>query len=60
MIIELTNGRLLDCVSDSPIENTNIIIEDGLIKDIYKGQSQNKADILKINCGGKTGLGDFF
>jgi len=54
MITELTNGRLLDCVSDSPIENTNIIIEDGLIKDIYQGQSQNNPDILKINCGGKT------
>ncbi len=32
MIIELVNGRLLDCISDSPLEDTNIIIEDGVIR----------------------------
>lgn len=54
MIIELTNGRLLDCISDSPFEDTNIIIEDGLIKDICKGKRQHSADVLMINCEGKT------
>lgn len=54
MMIELNNGRLLDCVSNDPIENSNVIIKDGLIKDIYQGQSKRNSNILQINCNGKT------
>jgi len=54
MMIELTNARLLDCIGDSPFEDTHIIIEDGLIKDISKSKRQHSADVLMINCEGKT------
>ncbi len=54
MQIELTNGRLLDCIGESPIENTNIIVENGLIKDIYQGQCKKKSGKVQLNCSGKT------
>ncbi|MFC2028813.1 amidohydrolase family protein [Chloroflexota bacterium] len=54
MITELVNGRLLDCVCESPNENTSIIIEDGLIKNIYHGERLHSSDALTINCEGKT------
>ncbi len=54
MITELINARLLDCVGDSPVENTNIVIENGLIRDIYQGKSKNDTDKNQIDCRGKT------
>jgi imidazolonepropionase-like amidohydrolase len=54
MITELSNGRLLDCIGDNPQENANIIIEDGIIKDIYTGVHQHKTETLVVDCHGKT------
>lgn len=54
MITELSNGRILDCVGDVPFENGTVIIEDGIIKEIYTGNRQYSHEVKKVNCQGKT------
>jgi len=54
MIIALTNGRLLDCVGNEPSEDVAVVIEDGMIKDIYEGTRDTSVFDLVIDCKGKT------
>ncbi|MCJ7622546.1 MAG: amidohydrolase family protein, partial [Anaerolineaceae bacterium] len=54
MINALTNTRLLDCIGDEPLEDTTIITEGGLIKDIYQGSSVKNPHANVIDCKGKT------
>lgn len=56
MLTVITNARLLDCIGDEPLEDTSVVIENGVIKDIYSGERPLPADALVINVGGKTVL----
>ncbi len=49
-----SNGRLLDCAGDEPLENMSVIIEDGLIKDILPGNKVTESFDLQIDCSQKT------
>lgn len=53
-IIVLTNGRLLDCVGDEPLENASVVIEDGIIKNVYSGEKPLPKEATVINVGGRT------
>ncbi|MCK4830151.1 hypothetical protein KA005_81285, partial [bacterium] len=54
MLSALTNGRLLDCVGDEPLENASVLFEDGEIKEIYSGGKPLPDGAATINVGGKT------
>lgn len=56
MITILTNGRLLDCIGDEPQENSSIVIEEGLIKDVYQGEKSTPNGALTIDVGRRTVL----
>jgi len=56
MITSITNCRMLDCVGDEPIENTTIIVEDGIIKDISQGTNSLTIEARVINAKGRTVL----
>ena len=52
----ITNDRLLDCVGDEPLENASVVVEDGVIKDVYSGKRQIPAGATVIDVGGRTVL----
>lgn len=54
MLSALTNGRLLDCVRDEPLENASVLFEDGEIKEIYSGEKPLPDGAATINVGVKT------
>ena len=54
MITVLTNSRLLDCVGDEPFEDASVVIEEGLIKDIYSGKKALPGEATVINVGDRT------
>ena len=56
MIKVITNGRLLDCIGDEPLEDSSVVVEDGVIKDVYFGKKPLPADATVIDVGGKTVL----
>lgn len=61
MITVIKNGRLLDCVGDEPLEDASVVIEDGVIKDIYSGKKSFPSEAMVIDAKGKTvmpGLSD--
>lgn len=61
MITVIKNGRLLDCVRDEPLEDASVVIEDGVIKDIYSGKKSFPSEAIVIDAKGKTvmpGLSD--
>ena len=54
MITILRNGRLLDCVANEPIENSSVVVENNLIKDIFQGPINTTSFDQAIDCSGKT------
>lgn len=54
VITAIINGRLLDCVGDEPLENATIVIEDGMIRDIYSGKKRLPSKAVVIDAKGKT------
>jgi len=54
MITSIINARLLDCVGDVPIENASVVVENGLIKDIFTGRHSFASDAMVIDAKGKT------
>lgn len=54
MITILKNSRLLDCVGNEPVENSSVVIEDRVIKDIFQGTGNVSSYDRVINCKGKT------
>ena len=55
MITIITNGRILDCVGEQPTEDSSVIIEDGIIKDVYSGRKQLPEGKV-VDVGGRTVL----
>jgi len=61
MITAITNGRLLDCVGDEPLEDASVVVEEGLIKDVYTEEKAQPSEAMVIDAGGRTvmpGLSD--
>lgn len=54
MITAIINGRLLDCVGDAPLEDASIVIEDGMIKEIYSKRKPVPRGATIIDVGGRT------
>ena len=54
MITAIINGRLLDCVGDGPLENASIVIENGVIKDIFSKRKLFPRGATIIDVGGRT------
>jgi imidazolonepropionase-like amidohydrolase len=54
MLTIITNGRLLDCITDGPLENSSVVIEEGVIKDVYTGRRSITRGATVIDVGGKT------
>jgi imidazolonepropionase-like amidohydrolase len=54
MITIITEGRLLDCIGSEPVENASVVIEDGVIRDIYQGQGSIPGGAAVIQAGGRT------
>lgn len=54
MLTILTNGRVLDCISENPLENESVVVENGVIKDIFPGKKPVLAEAIVINLRGKT------
>lgn len=54
MITAIINGRLLDCVGDVPLEDASIVIEDGVIKEIYSKRKPVPRGATIIDVGGRT------
>ena len=54
MITAIINGRLLDCVGDMPLKDASIIIEHGVIKDIYSRRKLVLRGATIIDVGGRT------
>ncbi|TVQ22685.1 MAG: amidohydrolase family protein [Spirochaetaceae bacterium] len=52
-VTAITNGRLLDCVGDEPIEDASVVFEDGIIKDVFTGRESvpSKAEIIDASGG---------
>jgi len=61
LVAVIKNSRLLDCVGDEPLEDVSIVVEDGVIKDIYSGEKGFPSEAMVIDAKGKTvmpGLSD--
>jgi len=54
VITAIINGRLLDCVGDVPLEDASIVIEDGVIKEIYSKRKPVPRGATIIDVGGRT------
>ena len=54
MITAIINGRLLDCVGDVPLEDASVVIEDGVIKEIYSKRKPVPRGATIIDVGGRT------
>jgi len=54
MVTVIRNGRLLDCVGDEPLENASVVIEDGVIRDIYTGEKGSSGGAMVIDAKGNT------
>lgn len=54
MITVITQGRLLDSVGDAPLANSSIVIEEGVIKDIYTGTRSIPDGARVIDAGNRT------
>ena len=51
MLSIITNTILLDCVKDEPLEDRTVVVEDGVIKDIYLGTRAIPSEAIVINVG---------
>ncbi|MFC1912397.1 amidohydrolase family protein [Chloroflexota bacterium] len=56
MITVITNGRVLDCIGDEPLEDASVVIEKGIIKDIYLGEKSIPQGAMVIDAVGRTVL----
>lgn len=54
MLTAITHARLLDCFNDEPIENANVLIENGTIREVSTGEGHLRASALVIDACGKT------
>ena len=54
MITAMTNSRVLDCIGDEPLEDMTIVIEEGIIKDIYSGRKPLPRKAVVIDVAGRT------
>ena len=54
MVTVITNGRLLDCIGNEPLEDATIIIEDGAIKEVYTGKKSLPKEVTVFDAGGRT------
>lgn len=54
MLTVITNGRLLDCLGDEPLEDSSVVVEDGLIKDIYSGGKPVPNGAQVVDVGART------
>jgi len=54
MTTVISNGRLLDCIGNEPLEDVSIVIEDGVIKEIYSGRKPISSGATIVDVGGKT------
>ena len=54
VITVITSGRLLDCIGDEPLEDASVVVEDGMIKDIYTGKRRFPSDATIIDVGSRT------
>jgi len=54
MITAISNGRLLDSIGDEPVENGSVVIEDGVIKEVYSGKKSIPNGATVIDAGGRT------
>jgi imidazolonepropionase-like amidohydrolase len=52
--IILTNGRLLDCIGDGPVNASSVVIEKGKIGKVYSGQESFPTGVKIIDVGGRT------
>lgn len=54
MITVITNGRLLDCIGSELLEDASVVVEDGIIKEVYSGEKPIPDGATVMNVGGKT------
>ena len=54
MIAVITKGRVLDCIGNEPLEDTSVVIEEGIIKDVYSGEKSIPRGAMVIDAAGRT------
>jgi imidazolonepropionase-like amidohydrolase len=54
MITAITHARLLDCINDEPLEDASVVVEDGVIRDVFAGDGSLPPEARVIHAGGKT------